>query len=376
MDKATPFTYGKLTNAHTFANRTKEIEHLGFNFRGGVNTIIISPRRWGKSSLVEEAARRIKDKHIKIAFLDLYDTKTEKEFYFLLANEVIKACTSKAEDFFNNAKGIFRHLIPKISYSPAQDQKIDIEFNWEQVQKNPSEILDMAESLAIAKNIRLVVCMDEFQNIGSFKKSLDFQKKLRAHWQRHQHVTYCLYGSKRSMLIEFFSSSRMPFYKFGDIILLEKISGLEWEKFIIRRFKSTQKKIGTPIARLIHEYAEQHSYYVQQLAQQCWLRTETVCTEEIVENALESLINQLSLLFHGMTDLLPTTQVRFLNALLDNQTSLTSKKVLEKYQLGTSSNVKRIKQALVQKEIIDIMGKDINILDPIYKHWLRRFYFR
>ena len=80
----------------------------------------------------------------------------------------------------------------------------------------------MEEALAAKKQI--ILCIDEFQNISEFDHPVDFQKKLRAHWQLHQHVTYCLYGSKRHMLMEVFSSPSMPFYKFGDIIFLENLA--------------------------------------------------------------------------------------------------------------------------------------------------------
>ena len=102
--------------------------------------------------------------------------------------------------------------------------------------------------------------------LNSWIDSLDFQKKLRAHWQLHQHVTYCLYGSKRHMLMEVFSSPSMPFYKFGDIIFLEKIKENDWIEFITKRFNDTGKSIDIENAANIAKHCENHPYYVQQLA--------------------------------------------------------------------------------------------------------------
>lgn len=122
--------------------------------------------------------------------------------------------------------------------------------------------------------------------------------------------------------------------------------------------------------------AENHPYYVQQLAQQAWLRSGKVCHESNVHEAHESLVLQLSLLFQSITDGLATTQVNFLNALVDGVEQLSSAETLRNYRLGTSANVLRIRNALVEKEIIDTMGERIEFLDPMYAHWLRVHYFR
>jgi uncharacterized protein len=167
----------------------------------------------------------------------------------------------------------------------------------------------------------------------------------------------------------------MPFYKFGDILFLEKIKDKDWIKFIVRRFTETGKSIGAKDAAAIAGYCENHSYYVQQLAQQVWLRTSKKCSSEIIQEAFEDLIMQLSMLFQIMTDKLSAKQVNFLKALINNEKQITSQRVLQKYQLGTSANVLKIKRALHNKEIIDIIGKKIEFNDPLYKYWLTKNYF-
>jgi hypothetical protein len=98
-------------------------------------------------------------------------------------------------------------------------------------------------------------------------------------------------------------------------------------------------------------------------------------SETVIDQAFDSLILQLSLLFQNLTESLSTTQVNFLHALILEEPSLSSKKTIEQYQLGTSANVSRIKQALIDKEIIDIIGGIPEFLDPVYKVWLKRYYF-
>ncbi len=98
------------------------------------------------------------------------------------------------------------------------------------------------------------------------------QKQLRSHWQKHQDVSYCLIGSKRHLLMHVFTSPSMPFYKFGDMMFIEKISTKDWEKYITERFHATGKEIEPEQSGRIALLVDNHPYYVQQLAQLCRLR--------------------------------------------------------------------------------------------------------
>lgn len=373
----TPFVFGKIAVAEHFTNRKNEIEQLVSNFKSSINTVIISPRRWGKSSLVKKAAEIASknERNIKFCFIDMFNVRTEEHFYHLLALEVLKATSSKFDEMLENSKHFLTRLIPKLSFSPDSINDVSISLDWEEVQKQPDEILDFAENIAKSKKMKLIICLDEFQNISGFKEPLEFQKKLRSHWQNHQNVAYCLYGSKRHMLLDVFTSQSMPFYKFGDILFLKKITENHWIPFIMERFLSTGKKISENEAELICKLADNHSFYVQQLAHLVWIRTETNCKNELITEAFDTLLLQLSFLYQTITDGLSNTQVYFLDAAMKNEDKLSSKDVIKKYRLGTSSNVNRIKQALINKEIIEIHDGKIFFNDPLYKEWLKRTYF-
>lgn len=373
-----PFTFGKIAYDSNFTNRENESLRLTTNFVSGINTILISPRRWGKSSLVVKSANlaQKKNKQLRFVFIDLFNVRTEEDFYILLAKNVLQQSNTKAEEIIEKAGKFLGRLIPNLSFSPELNNEFNISFNWNEVKKNPDEILNLAENLAKEKKFRFIICVDEFQNISSFGDSLAIQKKLRSNWQKHKNVTYCLYGSKRHMLMDVFTSSSMPFYKFGDILFLQKIEKTALRKFVIKRFKDTGKKIDKKLAEMIVDMAECHPYYVQQLAQLVWLRTSGECTEENVRNAHENLILQLDYLFQKITDDLSNTQVNFLHALISGETQLSSKDVIAKYNLGTSANVSRIKSSLENKEIVDLFDNSITILDPMYHYWLKHFYFK
>jgi hypothetical protein len=374
----TPFVFGRLAIKKNFTDREEERKRLISNFLMLVNTMLISPRRWGKSSLVEKAAGEAgkSEKNIRFCFIDAFNVRTEEQFYQLLATEVLKASATKIDMLFENAKTFMGKFLPKLSFSPDNQNEVSLSLDWKEVKKQPNDILNMVEKIAVAKGWKMIVCIDEFQNIATFQNPVAFQKKLRANWQKHQNTAYCLYGSKRHMLMDVFTDSSMPFYKFGDLMFLEKIKKEDWIKYITGRFRDTEKSISKANAALIADLAECHPYYVQQLAQQCWFRTNDECGEETVYKSHEGIVDQLSLLFQSKTDELSNSQVNFLNALINGATQFSSKETMEEYNLGTSANVVRIKKTLENKEIIDIRGSDIQLLDPMYKSWLKTRYFK
>jgi AAA+ ATPase superfamily predicted ATPase len=373
-----PFVFGKLAIDLEFTNRNEEMQRLINNFNSLTSTVLISPRRWGKSSLVLQAANEVTtaNKKLKVCMLDAFSLRTEEEFYQALAVEVLKASASKMDVLLENAKKFMGRFIPMVSFNADNQNEIALSLNWKEVRKNPADILDMAEKIAEEKGWRFIICIDEFQNISSFENPLAFQKKLRSVWQKHQHVAYCLYGSKRHMMIDVFTNTSMPFYKFGDVFFLEKIKREHWIPFIVSRFRDTKKNISDENAALIADLAECHPYYVQQLAQQSWLRTPKACSADTVHMAHRGIVDQLSLLFQSKTDELSNTQVNFLKALISGEEQLSAKNTLEKYNLGTSANVIKIKRALENKEIIDLFTGEILILDPMYHYWLKTDYFK
>ena len=372
----TPFIFGKLAMGDDFTNRTEEIIRLKNNFVSGINTIMISPRRWGKSSLVEKASRMImqENKKIKIISIDLFNVRSEEDFYRNLAEQVIRGTTTKLQEIISFTKDFFKQWIPKISFSP-DFQEFSLGLNWSEVKKQPDEILDLPQQIARSKGWKIIICIDEFQNIGFYTDAVAFQKQLRSRWQKHQDVSYCLFGSKRHMLMQVFTSPSMPFYKFGDMMFIEKISTKDWEKYITERFRATGKEIAPELSSRIAELVDNHPYYVQQLAQLCWLRCDHKMTGQVIDQSLDSLTMQLSLLFQNLTESLSTTQVNYLRALIKEETRFSSKETIQKYQLGTSANVSRIKQALTDKEIIDTVQGTGVFLDPMFKIWLNKYYF-
>lgn len=373
-----PFIFGRIATDENFTDREKETEHLVNNFESLINTVIISPRRWGKSSLVHRAAdiaMRV-DKNIRICTIDLFNVKTEEQFYTVLARKLIQGTSSRWEEAVENAKKFFSRLVPKISVGAGPGSEISIDFDWEEMKSNPDEILDLSERIAEAKGVKIVVCIDEFQNIAEFEDPLFFQRRLRAHWQRHKKVSYCLYGSKRHMMMEVFTDSSMPFYKFGDIFFLNKIDTEHFIPFITERFSSTGKSITEDASRNIVSLADNHPYYVQQLSQLSWLRTSGQCDVETVVKAHLSLVEQLSLLFSNLMETLTFQQTCYLHALIAGEKSITSAETMYRYHISSATAASRSLKTLIKKDILDSKSGEISFQDPIFEYWLRHDYYQ
>lgn len=368
-----PFIFGIATSGDNFTDRKKETERLLLNFQHGVNTVLISPRRWGKTSLVQKVCRLAQSDKLKVVYLDIFSCRSDKEFYNAFATAIIKQTSSKFEEWLDNTKLFLSRITPKISIGP--DPMTDFSISLEMTPKSEDidEILQLPEKIAQKKNCSIVICIDEFQQIAEFSDSKTFQKRLRTVWQLQKDVSYCLFGSKKHLMNELFENKSYPFYKFGDAIYLQKIGTQDWVEYICNRFSITGKQISEQLAERICQAVDNHSSYVQQLAWLVWIHTDKIATEKDFESAYQDIIDQNTPLFEKQTESLTTYQMNFLRAVLDGvHSEFTKQEILNKYQLGTSANISIVKRALEKKELIEIEKRKISIPDPILKEWLRR----
>lgn len=368
-----PFIFGVATSGDNFTDREKETTRLLSNFTHGVNTVLISPRRWGKTSLVKKVCKMAQSDKLKIVYLDIFSCRTDREFYDAFASAVLKQTSSKFDEIIENSKIFLSRISPK--FTMGSDPMSDFSISLELTQKSDDidEILQLPEKVAQKKGVRIVICIDEFQQIAEFKDSKYFQKRLRSVWQLQQSVSYCLFGSKKHLMNELFEKKSLPFYKFGDSIYLPKISTADWISYICERFESTGKHISRELAERVCVAVDNHSSYVQQLAWLLWIQTNDEATEQNFANAYQDLIDQNSPLFEKQTENLSSYQMNFLRALVDGvHSEFTSSEILHKYQLSSSANVTTIKRALIKKELIETENKQVQLADPVMKLWLKQ----
>jgi len=370
-----PFIFGKIAKDQAFINRGTEIKRLSSNFENNVNTILISPRRWGKSSLVYKTTKSVvaDNSKTKFCFLDMFKIRSEEELYKVYATEIIKATSGKIEEWVSDVKNFLGRLSPNISFGidPINDFQLSFNFNSPEIDKE--EILNLPEKIAKKKDINIVICIDEFQNIGKYSESKEIQQLLRSVWQYHQHSSYCLYGSKRHMMIELFENQSMPFYKFGDIMFIHKIAKEHFIEFICKSFSHTRKSISKTLAERIINTVDNHPYFIQQLAHIVWVNTAKKTTKKILEDSIEELIDQYEILFQEIVRGLSNKQLNFLIALSNGENNLNSVNTMQKYALGTSGNVTKNKKVLLEKEVILNEG-GLTFQDPMFRLWLLRMF--
>ncbi len=368
-----PFVFGVATSGDNFTDREKETERLLLNFRHGVNTVLISPRRWGKTSLVRKVCRLAQSDKLKVVYLDIFSCRSDRDFYDAFAAAVLKQTSSKLDEWLENARLFLSRISPKITMGtdPMTDFSISLEMNPKG--NDIDEILQLPEKIAQKKGYDIVVCIDEFQQIAEFKDSKTFQKRLRTVWQLQKSVSYCLFGSKKHLMNELFEKKSLPFYKFGDAIYLSKIGTSDWIDYICGRFEATYKRISKELAEKICKRVDNHSSYVQQLAWLVWIHTDGTATERDFEAACRDIIDQNTPLFERQTESLTTYQMNFLRAVIDGvHSEFSTREIMDKYQLGSSANVSIVKRALVKKEIIEIEKRRVVIPDPVMKVWLKK----
>ena len=368
-----PFIFGVATSGDNFTDREKETARLLSNFQHGVNTVLISPRRWGKTSLVQKVCRLTQSDKLKIVYLDIFSCRSDGDFYNAFAAAVLKQTSSKWDEWVENAKLFLSRISPRISLGPDPMSDFSISLELNPKSDDIDEILQLPEKIAQKKGINIVVCIDEFQQIAEFKDSKMFQKRLRSVWQLQNSVSYCLFGSKMHLMNELFEKRNLPFYKFGDAVYLPKISTSDWVKYICGRFEATGKHISKELAEKICRTVDNHSSYVQQLAWLVWIQTKEVATDQNFEDAFQDIVDQNTPLFEKQTESLTTYQMNFLRAIVNGvHKEFTTQEVLQKYQLGSSANVSTVKRALIKKELIETEKQQVIIPDPVMRIWLKR----
>ncbi len=371
---AIPFKFGLLVEGQNFINRTEESKRLSRNFEAGVNTLIISPRRWGKSSLVSKVVNEllVSRPNLRIVTIDMFAVRSEQQFLSLFASEVIKATSTKWEEWGEAVRKFIGNAVPKIAFGNQPGAVAELELSWAGKKINPLEVYELPEVIAKKKKLKVVICLDEFQNIAYFADHVGVQKQMRSVWQKHQHTSYCLYGSKKNFLTQVFIHSSMPFYRFGDLMYLPKIEMPHWLKFVPAQFKKFGKKISIDLTKELCQAVSLHPFYVQQLAQKVWILTDKEATQAILQMGVAALLHDNAGGFQRDVENLTATQLNFLKAFNDGVKSFTTMETLIKYELGTQGNIKRIKAALEQKDIVDFAGKQPEFIDPLFGLWFRR----
>ena len=338
-----PFEYGSIAENEYFIDRIEDRKDLKTFLGGGINVMLISPRRWGKSSLVKAAMEELKQeqKDVRVCYLDAFKIFSEEEFYNKFASAVLQGVSSTMEK------------------------------RWAE---SAEEILNLPEKIAKAKGIHVIVCIDEFQQLANLPGWKRLEGTMRSVWQGQHSTTYCLYGSKRHMMMDIFGNSKNPFYRFGQMMTLKKIAKEYWKPFIHDSFYNYGKSISDEMIERICNAVQCHSWYMQQFCFLIWTRTATEVTEEIYQSQLTKLLDTNTDMFITDIDGMPASQIAFLRAVCMGETHFNAQQVVAEYGLGAPRTITKNKKALVERDFIEKSGDGFKMVDPVFELWFKREY--
>lgn len=370
-----PFQFGTLATKENFIDRNEDRAMLKQLLTSHINVMLISPRRWGKSSLVKRSMEELTSEKndIKVCFIDAFSISSEAEFYRTFASKVIECASSKFEKWAEDAKDLLNGVIPQLIIKDQITDFMAFDIKFKPEEKDKLTILQLPETLAKKKGIKIIVCIDEFQQLSNLAEYKDMEGKMRSVWQQQELTTYCMYGSKRHMMMDIFNNSNNPFYRFGQVVFLDKITKNNWMPFIIEGFRKTNKHISEDYASQICDIVECHSWYLQQLSFFIWTKTEKEVTADDFNYGVKQLLNINTPMFQSDSNKLTPAQLELLRAIAAGETKFSSAEVNSKYNLGNPNTLAKNKRSLQEQDIIEKnKNNTFHFVDPIFKLWIEK----
>jgi len=259
MKKSNPFKFGSVVDEPYFTNRVNELQRVKQLLQSHNHLILMSPRRYGKTSLILKAVNALKRPHI---FLDLQLVTGTGDFAAQLLKRIYRIYP------FERVKQYIKsfRIVPTLNINPLTNE-VDVSFQPVKTELPLLEdVFNLLENIG-EKGKRPIVILDEFQEI--FKMGSGIDKQLRAILQHHKNVNYAFLGSMESMMRDIFERKKSSFYHFGQLITLDKIPYEDFYNYLMKGFdkKCPQKET---LCNKILAFTKQHPYYTQQLAYTLW----------------------------------------------------------------------------------------------------------
>ena len=349
-----PFKFGTIVEAEYFTDRVNEVAYIRHFIDSANHLVLISPRRFGKSSVVAKALKGSGRKSITVnlqqvtSVADL-SAKLLREFFKVHPMERLRHLISH-----------FR-IIPTVTTNPLTGS-MDVSF---QPGVDASMLLEDVMALienAHTKEDRIIVVLDEFQEILDLSPHLD--KKLRAIMQTQEHINYILLGSQESMMTDIFEKKKSPFYHFGEMMRLGKLPREDFHRYLSERLKNLFADNFDSMSDRILDYTDCHPYYTQQLAANVW-NVRILQPEE--KDAFAAAINHI-VLSHGLDYERLWMGFNRTNKWIFQ--SLAQNRALQTGDFPTSTIYSALKR--LQKNGYVIYSDHYEIEDPFFKEWILR----
>ncbi|MBT8367097.1 MAG: hypothetical protein KJP23_20585 [Deltaproteobacteria bacterium] len=374
--KLNPFYYGEVVTGENFTDRVAEIERLTTELCGGHNIFLISPRRYGKTSLIINTLEIIKSKGLFVFYMDLYKVASVRELLDAYAKGIVRSCKTKVEKISDFIQELFPRVRPKIILvdDGVPSIEVDISLKEKALMDSLTEILDVPQKIAKKRKKNFVVVFDEFQEITNFDGER-LEKLMRACFQHHHNVAYLFAGSKRHLLNSMVSDPNRAFYKLGDVMNLQKVAPEEMLKFVKKQFSKVPIKIKEKTIGTVLEISENVPYNVQYLCHNLWNRC--LLTKEVKEDDIDAVVDNIvteqAANYIIVWDGLSLHQRLLLKAIIKSpEQPLFSKNFVFENELGTPGSIQKSISLLTKKNIIDVEGREIRFNDVFFKEWINK----
>ena len=358
-----PFKFGSVVEEPYFFNRVEETQKVKSILNSENHLIIISPRRYGKTSLINKVAKSLNRPYL---ILDLQLITTQSDFASQLLKRIYRIYPfQKIKDSVKN----FR-IIPSITLNPVTNE-IDISYKaatQETAQTVLEDVFNLLEKLGTKKS-KPVIILDEFQEIKRIGNNLD--RFLRSIIQHHSNVNYVFLGSQESLIRNIFEKKKSPFYHFGFLLQLDKIPYNEFLSYLTTNFKVLTKD-NAGISERILEITKCHPYYTQQLAFTVW---ELLSKNNKIKNPVETAINELmryhDVDYERLWNTINRTDMKILIGMSISESSPLSDEFSKKNDTGASSTVFSSLKRLVEKGFMIKSTAGYELDDPFFKEWIK-----
>lgn len=371
-----PFIYGEAVKGEHFADRRNELREIVRDLKSGERIFLISPRRYGKTSLILNVLDKLKSNNFYTVYLDLYKATSLQKLLELYAREVARAVESKIEKMFNFLKDTLPGLRPSIYVQPDGTTTIGIEHTQKTSDtfKFLDQMYDLPQNIAKRKGNHFVVVFDEFQEIRNFNGE-SIEKAMRASFQHHDKVSYLFAGSKRHVLYDMVSNPDRAFYKMGRIINLHKLPRNEFADFLRNAFTKTGFTVEKETIHTLLDVAEDYPYNAQYLCHKLWDDFSDIRRIESkdVEPALERILTETTPVFLSIWDNLSLQQRRLLQAIsVSGGDHLFTQDFIILNNLGSAATVQTSLKLLMKKQILDKENATYFFTDVFFREWIKR----
>lgn len=365
-----PFYFGGVVSGKHFCDRKNEITTIQIDLNNGLNLLIYAPRRFGKTSLIENTLQQMNAQKV---FMDMMSVVDEREFinqYFNAIAMSLYTPTDKLISFFKKILKIRPNI--SVNFDQTGQARYSLSFDISEQTAVFSEVLDIPNQCAIHKQKRVIVVFDEFQEI----KRLGFEDKLRTVIQKHSNnVAYLFSGSKKSIMTQLFFDRSNAFYRSVKHIPIQAIDDNSWMEYIQVGFEQYGKQINTEHILEILDISKGFPYYTQQIAYELFNITTEKCSREHVLLAVSLILEREADLFLFEWENLSTNQKKALKLLIHSGgKNIYQRETMDQFSL-TNSTLKKAVEGLLAKDVIDLNSSGYYLQDPLFAYFLKTRFF-